>query len=158
MITGRQVVEVILEEIRARGQGQKVGGGSERDLDLGGRPTGRARVKGQLGGYNAAKGGGVVGEVPRQDAVGGLQRRVRVDQVQEVLDERGNGGARGGVSDADGHFGAIGLGEAELEPIAYDGRVASEDAQVTGGSSVQERRPGGRQQRGQFCRRAEGGT
>ncbi len=98
---------------------------------------------------------GVVGEVRGQDAVGGLQRRVGVDQVQQVLDERGNGGARSRVGDADGHRRAIGLGEGELEPVAHDRGVAGEHAEVTRGRGVEECRPGGRQQRGQLALRSQ---
>ena len=140
MIARPQVAEVVLQPIGPRRQRQEIGRGAEGDLDLGGRPAGRAGVKGHLRGHDAAK--GVVGEVRGQHAVGGLQAGVGIDEGQEVLDEGGNGGAGGGVGEADGHLRAIGLGELELEPVAYDRRVAGHDAQVAGRQDVQERRPG----------------
>ena len=137
MIARPQVGEVVLQWVGPGRQGQEICRGGEGYLDLRCGPAGRAGVKGELRSDDAAI--RVVAKVRGQYAVGGLQGRVGVDQVHQVLDERGNGGARGGVGHADGYLCAVRLGEVELEPIAHDRRIARKDAEVTRGSSIEER-------------------
>ena len=117
MIARAQIREIVLEKVGSARKRHEIGRGSQDDLDLRSRPTGRARVNIELGLVHTK------GEVSGHHAIRRLQSRIGVDLVYETLSKHSDVRITRSICDAERDMNPIGLEHIQLHPIAIAGRI-----------------------------------